>query len=314
MHCQQTLRNKIELTGTEPYGGCKVELTILPDDPDTGIKFIKDGLEAEVKAELDNIEPTKFFSLLTSIRFEKNGVKVLGAEHLLPTLFVYGVDNAKIKVKRTPSGSFRVLKKLGLATDTEIAPYLPNLQKTLCEAIERVGLEEQNAERKIIRLTEKIDTGKLIIRPIEEDDLIVKAITNYHLTSGERMIQEKEIKLIPDQYMLISTARAYCKVPLRIPRWLAKAAGCVIYPHFGFGYDLNESRIFPPVKSKTEWLLSQKMAAEVACHTIIDRTCEIFTLLGRRPAGIHLTCNGAGHAHAIETMRKYRDKFIESEK
>jgi len=132
---QKTLRKEIKLEGKGLHSGTIVEITINPADPDFGYKFKRTDLENQpiIRAIASNVVSTSRGTTL-----QENGAQVMTIEHLCAALFGMDIDNALIEI----SGS-------------EI-PILDGSSKPFIEEIEKVGIVEQNAERKYYQIEEKI--------------------------------------------------------------------------------------------------------------------------------------------------------------
>lgn len=128
---QMTLADSVRLSGNGLHSGRETVVEIHPAPEDTGIVF-RHGLHT-ISGIASNVVDT---SRGTTIGF--NGFKVLTIEHLMAALRGTGVDNAYVEVVggETP------------ALDGSAGPYI--------EAIEAVGLVEQEAERRAISITEPI--------------------------------------------------------------------------------------------------------------------------------------------------------------
>lgn len=100
MHYQHTLRVPIEYEGTEFYGGQKVRVNISPLEEDHGIIF--ETKKGQVKADIHRARQSR-----SSVLLEDKGVGVLHVEHMLATLFAYGIDNALVRLDRVPSRSYK---------------------------------------------------------------------------------------------------------------------------------------------------------------------------------------------------------------
>ena len=144
MSLQNTIRGTMHLRGIECYGGNFVEVILKPADEDTGVIF--QTVNGDIKAKIDYSSPYRISVLLNNGR-----TQVIHVEHILATLYAYGIDNVLIQLKRIPSKSFRLLGQLGLAAETEVVPILGEREKTLCERIDEIGLERQLTERIILR-------------------------------------------------------------------------------------------------------------------------------------------------------------------
>jgi len=128
---QMTLKDSVKLSGKGLHSGHETIVEIHPAPENTGIVF-RHGSH-EMSGLASNVVDT---SRGTTIGF--NGFKVLTIEHLMAALRGKGVDNAIIEVVggETP------------ALDGSAQPYI--------EAIDRVGLTEQECERRLISITEPV--------------------------------------------------------------------------------------------------------------------------------------------------------------
>lgn len=128
---QMTLANSVRLSGKGLHSGSETVVDIHPAPENTGIVF-RHGMNV-ISGLASNVVDT---SRGTTIGFD--GFRVLTVEHLMAALRGTGVDNAYIEVVggETP------------ALDGSAMPYI--------EAIEGVGLVEQEAERNCIDIEEPI--------------------------------------------------------------------------------------------------------------------------------------------------------------
>ena len=88
---QRSLKHRAALEGVGLHSGAKVWLTIAPAPPDSGIVFIRDGVEIPALAEFV-VDTTMNTSL------GRHGVRVGTVEHLLAALSGCGIDNARVEV------------------------------------------------------------------------------------------------------------------------------------------------------------------------------------------------------------------------
>ena len=90
---QRTLKSVIRATGVGLHSGEKVELTLRPAQPNTGIVFRRLDLlqPADVRADAYNVGDTRLCSTL-----EQGGAKVATVEHLMSAFAGLGVDNAYV--------------------------------------------------------------------------------------------------------------------------------------------------------------------------------------------------------------------------
>lgn len=132
---QTTLKGEISLTGKGLHTGVDVKLNICPAPENTGYVFVRTDLEGEptIDAIADNVIDT---SRGTTI--EQHGNRVSTIEHVLASLSGMGVDNAYIKI-----------------SGPEV-PILDGSAKRFVEEIQKVGIEEQEAERGFYVIKEKL--------------------------------------------------------------------------------------------------------------------------------------------------------------
>ena len=128
---QMTLADTVRLSGRGLHSGRETVVEIHPAPENTGIVF-RHGLTT-ISALASNVIDT---SRGTTIGID--GFKVLTIEHLMSALRGMGVDNAYIEV-----------------TGGE-TPALDGSARLYVEAIERVGLVEQEAERLAVTISEPI--------------------------------------------------------------------------------------------------------------------------------------------------------------
>lgn len=132
---QKTLAGEIKLSGVGLHTGELVNLTICPAPEKHGYKFQRVDLESQpiIKADPDNVASTARGTTL-----EEKGAKVYTTEHVLSALFAMQVDNALIQL------------------DAPEVPIMDGSALPFVEAIRKVGLVEQNAEREYFELDENI--------------------------------------------------------------------------------------------------------------------------------------------------------------
>lgn len=131
---QCTLASAISFEGKGLHTGLQVKMTVNPAEDNHGITFRRVDLEdaPEVPALCEYVTDT---SRGTTI--EKGAAKVSTIEHIMSALWTLGVDNATIDIN---------------APET---PIMDGSAREYAEAIEKVGVVEQNSERKYFEVTEK---------------------------------------------------------------------------------------------------------------------------------------------------------------
>jgi len=132
---QRTLKKAIKLSGIGLHTGEKVNLEIVPAAANHGYKFQRIDLDGEpiINADCDLVVATDRGTTL-----EQNGARVYTTEHLLAALYGCHVDNALIKI------------------DGPEIPIMDGSSLLFVNAIEKVGFEDQDAERIYLELDENI--------------------------------------------------------------------------------------------------------------------------------------------------------------
>jgi UDP-3-O-[3-hydroxymyristoyl] N-acetylglucosamine deacetylase/3-hydroxyacyl-[acyl-carrier-protein] dehydratase len=132
---QRTLKSPVTVTGIGLHTGSKVTLTINPAPENHGYKFQRVDLDGQpvIPADPDLVTGTQRGTTL-----ELKGAKVHTTEHVLAALYGSLVDNALIQL------------------DGPEVPIMDGSSKLFVEAIEKVGFEEQQAERKFLILRDTI--------------------------------------------------------------------------------------------------------------------------------------------------------------
>ena len=132
---QRTLLDAVSFTGVGLHTGEKVTLQVLPAPDNHGYIFQRIDLEGEptIKADCDLVVATDRGTTL-----EQNGARVYTTEHILAALYGCQVDNALIKI------------------DGPEIPIMDGSAEIFVAEFDRVGYQEQTAEREYLILEENI--------------------------------------------------------------------------------------------------------------------------------------------------------------
>ncbi len=159
---QHTLKGKYFFEGKGLHTGRFVSMSIEPAPADFGIKFKRTDLgeDAMIDASVKYVTTTSRGTTL-----EKGDVKISTLEHLMATLYGFGIDNALICI------------------NGQEVPILDGSARLFSDAISKDGLVEQNAEREYITIDRKIEiknpeTGsEIVIMP--DDKFSVDLMIDY---------------------------------------------------------------------------------------------------------------------------------------
>ena len=187
---QKTLGGEITLSGIGLHTGREVHLTMKPAKENTGFVFVRTDLEGkpQVEADVNYVTTTERGTTL-----EKLGVKVHTCEHLLAALVGMDVDNAILEL------------------DSAEAPIMDGSSKYFVEAIEKVGVEEQEQPREYLVIKEVLNYQD----PHTGSEITIIPSENYEITTmvdfGTKVLgtQNASLKNISDFKEEISSARTF---------------------------------------------------------------------------------------------------------
>lgn len=133
---QNTLNGEFSLRGKGLHTGKEVCVTFKPAEENFGYRILRTDVEGSpvIPAVAAYVKFVDRSSCL-----EKDGIKIFTLEHAMAALYGCGVDNCLIEM------------------DGDEFPILDGSSKYYVEAIGRVGLTEQKAERRYFKVTEKME-------------------------------------------------------------------------------------------------------------------------------------------------------------
>ncbi|MBU0615573.1 MAG: UDP-3-O-acyl-N-acetylglucosamine deacetylase [Nanoarchaeota archaeon] len=304
---QYTIKREFELVGQEPYGGNNVKVHFLPAGPDSGIVFTtKDG---NVSASLGNASQYKF-----SVLLKEGAAGVLHVEHLLATLYAYGIDNLRVNIERQPSRSFSLLEYMGASAFCEVVPNFEGKTYGLCEKLDD-NAEQQDASRTVLTLDRQVgDLAKdrLTFEPFREHGLYIEATTDYPIL-GRQIVG---INLDSETYKKeIARSRPYAKHVAKLPSQLLSLLAAIANPSFGIGHGFDpDTNVLLPIYLQKDMKRGQSLypeGDEPARHTIMDRLGALALLPGRLD-GVKVTARFSGHANDIAVLNRIVSRFFYS--
>ena len=133
---QRTLKTLTRAVGVGLHSGQRVEITLRPAAPDTGIVFRRVDLPQapDILATAEAVTDTRLASTLS-----QGDAKVLTVEHLMSACAGLGVDNLYVDI-----------------TAEEI-PILDGSAASFVYLLQSAGIEQQNAPRRFIRLKKPVE-------------------------------------------------------------------------------------------------------------------------------------------------------------
>lgn len=187
---QKTIKSEISLVGVGLHTGKEVTMTFKPAPINNGYTFVRVDLEGHpvIEADANYVVNTQ-----RGTNLEKLGVKIQTSEHVLAAFVGCDVDNVIIELNESEP------------------PIMDGSSKFFVEAIEKAGVEEQNAERKyyvvneIISYVDEATGSEILIMP--SDDYQVTAMVDF----GTKVLgtQNATLKNIADFKTEIADARTF---------------------------------------------------------------------------------------------------------
>ncbi|WP_445711569.1 bifunctional UDP-3-O-[3-hydroxymyristoyl] N-acetylglucosamine deacetylase/3-hydroxyacyl-ACP dehydratase [Flavobacterium sp.] len=187
---QKTIASEISLTGVGLHTGQEVKMTFKPAPINNGFTFVRVDLEGQpiIEADANYVVNTQ-----RGTNLEKRGVKIQTSEHVLAAFVGCDVDNVIIELNASEP------------------PIMDGSSKFFVEAIEKVGVIEQEGERKIfvvkdvISYTDEVTGSDITIIP--SDTYSVTAMVDF----GTKVLgtQNASIKNISEFKNEISDSRTF---------------------------------------------------------------------------------------------------------
>lgn len=189
---QHTFKKTIEINGIGLHSGKPAKLLIKPADVGHGIIFKRTDVTDKnnnVEALWNNVVDTRLCTLIGN----KEGVTVGTVEHLMAALRAYGVDNALVEI------------------DGPEVPILDGSSKKFIEAFDLVGIIEQTAPRRAIKILKKVsykDGDKFVSLSPSMTPKYIGQIEYNHPSIGT---QRFEMKLVNGNFKHdVSDCRTFC--------------------------------------------------------------------------------------------------------
>ncbi|MBP7395455.1 bifunctional UDP-3-O-[3-hydroxymyristoyl] N-acetylglucosamine deacetylase/3-hydroxyacyl-ACP dehydratase [Flavobacterium sp. RSSB_23] len=187
---QKTIKTEISLTGVGLHTGKEVTMTFKPAPVNNGFTFVRVDLEGQpiIEADANYVVNTQ-----RGTNLEKLGVKIQTPEHVLAALEGCDLDNIIIELNASE------------------LPIMDGSSKYFVEAIEKAGIEEQNAKRnvyvvkEIISFTDEATGSEILVMP--NDHYSVTTMVDF----GTKILgtQNATMKSIADFKTEISESRTF---------------------------------------------------------------------------------------------------------
>ncbi len=153
---QKTIKNEVSLSGVGLHTGNTVNMTFKPAPINHGYAFARVDLEGEpiIAAKAEFVVNTQ-----RGTNLEKNGVQIQTSEHVLAAAVGLGIDNLLIEI------------------DASEPPIMDGSSKFFVEALEKAGIEEQDAAIKeyivkdIISYRDEVSGSEIILMPSDKYEI-----------------------------------------------------------------------------------------------------------------------------------------------
>ncbi|WP_035645037.1 MULTISPECIES: bifunctional UDP-3-O-[3-hydroxymyristoyl] N-acetylglucosamine deacetylase/3-hydroxyacyl-ACP dehydratase [unclassified Flavobacterium] len=187
---QKTIKNEISLTGVGLHTGKEVTMTFKPAPINNGFTFVRVDLQGQpiIEADANYVVNTQ-----RGTNLEKLGVKIQTPEHVLAAVVGCDLDNIIIEL------------------DASELPIMDGSSKYFVEAIEKAGIEEQDAQRnvyvvkEVISFTDEATGSEILVMP--SDDYQVTTMVDF----GTKVLgtQNATLKSIADFKTEIASSRTF---------------------------------------------------------------------------------------------------------
>ena len=269
---QKTILKPISFTGIGLHTGKKVEMKILPSEPNTGIVFKRVDLKTN-NIVIPNIFNVSNATLCTTIT-NNHGVKVSTIEHLMGAMYGLGIDNVTIEI------------------NSEEVPILDGSAKKFVELFLSTGFKTCEVPIKIIKIEKEISIkeGQKIIsinRSKVSLDIDFEIKYSNQIISNQRNV----VSVYQDDLNEIYNSRTFC---------LYEDIENLKKNGFGKGGSLDNAIVVDNNKVLNKGGLRNEL--EFVNHKILDCMGDLY-LAGYKIIG-HLVCSQGGHSLTNKLLRK----------
>jgi UDP-3-O-[3-hydroxymyristoyl] N-acetylglucosamine deacetylase len=139
---QTTLRKRTSIAGTGVHSGLPVTLTMSPGDADTGVVFVRCGVNGQPERELRATARSVTATELATVLGDESGVFVSTVEHVMAALCGLGVDNCIVEI------------------DGPEAPIMDGSAGPYVTAIDQAGIVSLPAPRRYFKVLKPVRVAK----------------------------------------------------------------------------------------------------------------------------------------------------------
>jgi UDP-3-O-[3-hydroxymyristoyl] N-acetylglucosamine deacetylase len=184
---ETTIQRSVEVSGVGLHSGVPVKLRMLPAPAGSGIVFRRPDLENfPISASWKHVARVSYATSLM-----RQGVLIQTTEHLLSTLYSFGIDNVALEV------------------DNLEVPILDGSGKPFVEMLRTAGLRQLRRKRRYLRIRRPVtvEDGRKRISIIPHDSFRLTCDIDFPRPIGRQSI---EMEVTPDRYAEeLSPARTF---------------------------------------------------------------------------------------------------------
>ena len=269
---QSTIADKISLSGVGIHTGKKVNMSVLPSPPNSGIVFKRIDLKHN-NIIIPNFQNVSEATLCTTVSNEF-GIKVSTIEHLMAAFLGLGIDNATVEI------------------DSKEVPILDGSAKDFVKILKKTGIKKSDVPIKLIKINNHIELNeddKYISLDKSNTTLEIEFEINFKNQFIKR--QKNKVNVFEDNLENIFNSRTFC---LYEDIEKLKKIG------LGKGGSLENAIVVKDDKILNENGLRNKN--EFVNHKILDCMGDLY-LVGYRIIG-SLKCRHGGHSLTNKLLRK----------
>ncbi len=302
---QKTISQACSLKGVGLHTGVQVELTFLPADPNSGIRFRRVDLEGqpELPADVDYVTETARGTTLA-----KDGFQISTVEHALAAAAGLKIDNLVIELNGPE------------------VPILDGSSFHFVEALRKAGIVEQDAEREYYELKTNVffnDPSRDVeIIGVPGDDYKVRVMIDFNSPIlGFQHAQLNSMDEFPDEIAACRTFVFLHELKMLLDNNLIKGgdlSNAIVYVDRSLS-DAERSEL-AQVFNKTDLSVTREGTLnnleihyqnEAARHKLLDVVGDL-SLIGKPIKGT-IIASRPGHAANVEFARKIK-QMMKAEK
>ena len=269
---QKTIGKVISISGIGIHTGKKVDLNILPSEPNSGIIFKRIDIKKN-NIIVPNFANVIDATLCTTIS-NQFGVKVSTIEHLMAALYGLGIDNAIVEI------------------NSQEVPILDGSAKDFVSLIKEAGFKVSDVPIKLIKINKKIeieDEEKFI--SIDKSNVALEI--DFEIKYKNELInnQRNKVNIYEDKLDDIYNSRTFC---------LFEDIEKLNKLGLGKGGSLENAIVIKNNKIMNQNGLRNNL--EFVNHKILDCMGDLY-LTGYRIIG-SVVCSQGGHSLTNKLLRK----------